>query len=202
MPTIVTSAALAARVAALGQPARPVRLGVGVAGLHVLIKPSGGASWVLRRTIGGRRLDKGLGGYPEVSLFQARQAAKGARKPSPTPALHYASYTPQEAAVHVDSDTHPPADESDTLAGHEDHHADADPPLPEPSFGLDPLSPDWDARLAEVTEALAALTERAETVRLAIGREVVRQVDAAPPRQVISVTLPVRARPSGWTVAW
>ena len=46
-------------------------------GLHLFISKSGGRSWVQRITIDGRRRDIGLGGYPAVSLAQARgQAAR------------------------------------------------------------------------------------------------------------------------------
>ena len=44
-------------------------------GLHLFISKTGGKSWVLRTTVGGRRRDIGLGGYPAVSLAQARQRA-------------------------------------------------------------------------------------------------------------------------------
>jgi integrase len=37
-------------------------------------------TWVLRASIGGRRRDMGLGGYPEVSLKDARTAARVARE--------------------------------------------------------------------------------------------------------------------------
>jgi integrase len=37
-------------------------------------------AWILRATIGGRRRDMGLGGYPEVSLREARVAARAARE--------------------------------------------------------------------------------------------------------------------------
>ncbi len=44
-------------------------------GLHLFISKSGGKSWVLRTTVGGRRRDIGLGGYPAVSLAQAMKRA-------------------------------------------------------------------------------------------------------------------------------
>jgi hypothetical protein len=52
----------------------------GVAGLHLQVSPSGARSWVLRTVVGGRRRDMGLGGYPDVTLAQAREAARGARE--------------------------------------------------------------------------------------------------------------------------
>ena len=44
-------------------------------GLHLFIGRTGNRSWVQRVTIGGRRRDIGLGGYPAVSLKQARRQA-------------------------------------------------------------------------------------------------------------------------------
>lgn len=44
-------------------------------GLHLLVKPSGGKSWVQRMVVDGKRRDIGLGGYPAVSLQQARNLA-------------------------------------------------------------------------------------------------------------------------------
>ena len=48
--------------------------------LRVLPPPSASRSWILRINIGGARRDLGLGGYPEVSLAQAREAARGKRE--------------------------------------------------------------------------------------------------------------------------
>ena len=44
-------------------------------GLHLFISKKGGKSWVQRIMIDGRRRDIGLGGYPAVSLAQARKRA-------------------------------------------------------------------------------------------------------------------------------
>ena len=44
-------------------------------GLHLFIGRTGNRSWVQRVTIDGRRRDIGLGGYPAVSLKQARRQA-------------------------------------------------------------------------------------------------------------------------------
>ena len=49
-------------------------------GLYLLVKPSGAKSWVLRTVVHGRRCDIGLGGYPLVSLAEARTAAFDHRK--------------------------------------------------------------------------------------------------------------------------
>lgn len=51
----------------------------GVAGLYLQITPKGGKSWVLRTTVGERRTDIGLGGYPTVTMAQAREKARETR---------------------------------------------------------------------------------------------------------------------------
>lgn len=51
----------------------------GVAGLHLQIQPTGGRSWILRTTVGARRVDMGLGGFPDVPLVAARERAREAR---------------------------------------------------------------------------------------------------------------------------
>lgn len=51
----------------------------GVDGLALQVLPKGGRTWILRMTIGGKRRDMGLGGYPDVTLSQAREAARQAR---------------------------------------------------------------------------------------------------------------------------
>lgn len=51
-----------------------------VSGLNLKIDSEGNKSWVLRVLIGGRRRSMGLGGYPSVSLSQAHQKARDARR--------------------------------------------------------------------------------------------------------------------------
>ncbi|GHB24464.1 integrase [Pseudovibrio japonicus] len=51
----------------------------GVTGLALQILPSGGRSWILRVKIGEKRRDIGLGGYPDVSLAEARDKAREIR---------------------------------------------------------------------------------------------------------------------------
>lgn len=51
----------------------------GVSGLALQVLPTGGRTWILRATIGGKRRDMGLGGYPDVTLADARAAARAAR---------------------------------------------------------------------------------------------------------------------------
>ena len=48
--------------------------------LFLNVAPGGSKSWVQRLTIDGRRRDIGLGGYPLVSLAEAREAAFENRK--------------------------------------------------------------------------------------------------------------------------
>lgn len=51
----------------------------GVAGLYLQVLPSGARSWVLRVMMAGKRRDMGLGGFPDVTLAQAREKAREAR---------------------------------------------------------------------------------------------------------------------------
>lgn len=50
-----------------------------VPGLALQVLPGGGRTWILRVKIGDRRRDMGLGGYPEISLAEARTLARAAR---------------------------------------------------------------------------------------------------------------------------
>lgn len=47
-----------------------------VPGLRLSIKPSGAKSWILRTTVGTRRSDIGLGGYPAITLANALERAR------------------------------------------------------------------------------------------------------------------------------
>lgn len=51
----------------------------GVPGLYLAINTTAAKSWVLRMVIGDKRRDMGLGGFPGVTLAQAREAARTAR---------------------------------------------------------------------------------------------------------------------------
>lgn len=51
----------------------------GVGGLALQVSESGARSWILRIMIGGKRRDMGLGGFPDVTLAGARDAARAAR---------------------------------------------------------------------------------------------------------------------------
>lgn len=56
------------------------RYAVGVVdGLHLEVSGTGARSWVLRITVGNKRSDIGLGGYPAVTLAAAREAARETR---------------------------------------------------------------------------------------------------------------------------
>lgn len=52
----------------------------GVSGLMLKVNPSGGRSWVLRIQVAGKRRDIGLGGYPTITLAQAREKARDTRE--------------------------------------------------------------------------------------------------------------------------
>jgi integrase len=47
----------------------------GVAGLHLQVKPPA-ASWVLKKKVGSRRREYGLGGYPDTTLSRAREKSR------------------------------------------------------------------------------------------------------------------------------
>lgn len=51
----------------------------GVDGLLMQVTPAGARSWLLRCKVGDRRRHIGLGGFPDVSLGQARERAREAR---------------------------------------------------------------------------------------------------------------------------
>jgi len=50
-----------------------------VPGLYLQVLESGARTWILRKVIGGKRRDMGLGGYPGVTLAQAWDKARKAR---------------------------------------------------------------------------------------------------------------------------
>ena len=52
----------------------------GVAGLYLQVLDSGARSWILRASVGGKRRDIGLGGYPDVTLADARDKARRVRE--------------------------------------------------------------------------------------------------------------------------
>ena len=52
----------------------------GVAGLYMHINDKGARSWILRATVGSKRRDMGLGGFPDVTLAGAYEKAREARE--------------------------------------------------------------------------------------------------------------------------
>ncbi|MCL1488439.1 MULTISPECIES: site-specific integrase [unclassified Marinobacter] len=52
----------------------------GVSGLLLQVTPTGAKSWIYRTTIGTKRRSIGLGGYPDVTLAQARDTAREYRE--------------------------------------------------------------------------------------------------------------------------
>ena len=52
----------------------------GVAGLALQVQPSGARSWVLRLSVAGKRREMGLGGFPDVTLADARRRAREERE--------------------------------------------------------------------------------------------------------------------------
>ncbi len=52
----------------------------GVTGLYLQVLPTGARTWILRAMVAGKRREAGLGGYPTVTLEQAREDARAARK--------------------------------------------------------------------------------------------------------------------------
>lgn len=51
----------------------------GASGLLLQITPKGGRTWLLRVSVGGKRREIGLGGFPDVTLAQARARAREAK---------------------------------------------------------------------------------------------------------------------------
>lgn len=52
----------------------------GVSGLLLQVGQSGGRSWILRTTVGAKRRDIGLGGFPDVTLSEAREEAREVKR--------------------------------------------------------------------------------------------------------------------------
>jgi hypothetical protein len=49
-------------------------------GLRLVISDTGTKRWVVRLSVSGRRLERGLGSFPNVSLDEVRLAASAFRK--------------------------------------------------------------------------------------------------------------------------
>lgn len=69
-------------IAAAQLPRLPVGMHAagGATGLYLRVAPSGARNWILRVTVGNRRRDMGLGGWPDVPLGEARDRARQARR--------------------------------------------------------------------------------------------------------------------------
>lgn len=67
-----------AKINALKPRDKPYRVTDG-GGLMLEVAPSGAKMWICRLSVLGRRKDFGLGGYPAVSLKQARETARAAK---------------------------------------------------------------------------------------------------------------------------
>ena len=52
----------------------------GVAGLGLQITPTQARSWLLRYSVGGKRREMGLGGFPDVTLADAKRRAREERE--------------------------------------------------------------------------------------------------------------------------
>jgi integrase len=52
----------------------------GATGLYLRVSDTGARNWILRATVGNRRRDMGLGGWPDVPLAEARERARAARR--------------------------------------------------------------------------------------------------------------------------
>ena len=58
----------------------PIGKHIDGAGLWFIKRPDGGAQWMLRISLGGKRREMGLGGFPDISLKEARELAADFRK--------------------------------------------------------------------------------------------------------------------------
>ena len=67
----------AKRIERLLQQGRPGRY-ADQGGLHLRIAPGGSTQWLVRASVDGRRVERGLGGFPTISLDEARTRAKEA----------------------------------------------------------------------------------------------------------------------------
>lgn len=77
MPKKATEGLTAIQIPELGPGFHPEGT---VTGLYLRATPKGAKSWILRIVINGHRRDMGLGGYPAVTLADARKAARKARE--------------------------------------------------------------------------------------------------------------------------
>ena len=76
-------------------------------GLYLVMTPAGTKQWVQRIRVGGKRLDKGLGGWPGVTILQARKAADANRVAVANGRDPWAKKTKTAPVVTVAADTTP-----------------------------------------------------------------------------------------------
>jgi integrase len=68
-------------------------------GLRLIVEPSGSKRWLLRRMVGGKDKELGLGGYPAVSLEEARSKASALRAGSALPVIRKSTHSIAGTAV-------------------------------------------------------------------------------------------------------
>lgn len=83
MPRIAAKPLDVKTIDALKKRPKPYRVSDG-GGLLLEVKTSGTKVWFCRLTVDGKRRDMGLGGYPTVTLKEARERAKAARRVAET----------------------------------------------------------------------------------------------------------------------
>ena len=81
-------------------------------GLYLVMTPAGTKQWVQRIRISGKRLDKGLGGWPGVTVLQARKAADANRVAVANGRDPWAKKTKSAPVVTVAADTTPTFEEA------------------------------------------------------------------------------------------
>ena len=81
-------------------------------GLYLVMTPAGTRQWVQRIRVGPKRLDKGLGGWPAVSIVQARKAADANRVAVANGRDPWAKKTKTTPVVTVAADTTPTFEET------------------------------------------------------------------------------------------
>jgi integrase len=136
-------------------------------GLALVIGKRGGKSWVLRTMVRGKRRDIGLGGYSWVSLAEAREKAREARKiareggdPIAQRLTHVACPTFAEAARQVHADQ---VVGQGSNGKHKDQWINTLVTYAFPAIGAKPVN---DITQADVLAVLAPIwTDKAETAR-------------------------------------
>jgi integrase len=136
-------------------------------GLALVIGKRGGKSWVLRTMVRGKRRDIGLGGYSWVSLAEAREKAREARKiareggdPIANRLSHVACPTFAEAATKVHADQ---VVGQGSNGKHKDQWINTLKTYAFPTIGPTPVK---DITQADVLAVLAPIwTDKAETAR-------------------------------------